>query len=280
MPNFAPMQNIKSWVKHWGSHWLYQKQMQPAAFESMRAQALSSDCSPLSKAAADLFTYHGEDGIIQAILHHIGDVPETFVDIGAGDCIKSNCAALAVHGGWKGLFVDANRSQLKTGERFYKHLKLDGLIFQPTYVRPDNVNEVIRAAGLNGNIGLLSIDVDGNDYWIWEAIEAIQPAVVVIEAKVEFGERNIVVPYAQSNHHSFDAQYNGASVEALRKLGVEKGYILAGANPQGYNLFFVQAHRMKPPLCAAATKELLQHPDTQSSFYPQTFFEQHKFITV
>lgn len=280
MPNFAAMQNIKSWVKRWGSHWLYQKQLQPAAFENMKEQALQAGGKVLSKAAADLFTYHGEDGIIQYILHHLGDVPEKFADIGAGDCIKSNCAALAIHQNWSGVFVDANKRQLSIGEKFYKKLELSGLVFRQAYVRPDNVNQILSTAGLKGEIGLLSIDVDGNDYWIWKAIEVVRPAVVVVEAKVEFGARSIVVPYAQSNHHSYDAHYNGASVEALRKLGEEKEYTLVGANPQGYNLFFVQNHLVKEPLVAVQTKSLLQHPDTLSSFYPEHFFQQHNFITV
>ena len=138
------------------------------------------------------------------------------------------------------------------------------------------------AGGLryNGKIGLLSIDIDGNDYWIWDSLEIIRPAIVVIEAKVEFGMKSIVVPYSNENHHRFDKRYNGASVEALHKLGVRKGYTLVGANAHAYNLFFIDNMYLKPPFQAVETATLLQHPETIKSLYPASFFESHTFVSI
>lgn len=97
-------------------------------------------------------------------------------------------------------------------------------------INTGNINDLISNYGYTGAIGLLSINIDGNDYWIWKAIEIIEPLVVMIEAKVEFGLRNIVVPYSEKNHHCYDKMYNGASVEALKNFGLQKGYTLVGAN--------------------------------------------------
>lgn len=230
----------------------------------------------LEEASFDIFTYHGEDGIIFYLASLSKGIPPTFVDIGSGDCIKSNCSTLAVHFGWEGLFIDKDKKQLDVGKRFYQRKRFEGslLEFVQAEITEENVNQVLRTAGFNEGVGLLSIDIDGNDYWIWKAIECIQPEIVVIEAKVEFGLRNLVVPYGKNNHHGADKMYNGASVEAIRLLGMKKGYKLAGANKQGYNLFFV---RSEYPVPETTSSDILNNPDIISSFYPDIFFETHKF---
>jgi hypothetical protein len=235
--------------------------------------------SQLADASLNVFTYHGEDGIILYLLDHLKNVPKTFVDIGAGDCIKSNCANLAFHYDWSGVFIDAQKEQLAIGRQFYESKIRRGasLTFYDTLVTRENVNQVIATGDIKGSIGLLSIDIDGNDYWIWEAINVIEPAIVVIEAKVEFGTRSIAVPYGNENHHSANSMYNGASVEALRRLGLKKGYKLAGANKYGYNLFFVKDASDLP---SATTESVLNYPETISSFYRDEFFEQHKFENI
>lgn len=230
----------------------------------------------LRDASYDIFTYHGEDGIIGFLLSRLSGVPPVFADIGSGDCIKSNCAYLAVHEGWKGCFLDTQAEQLEVGKKFYgaRGGKDNGIRFLQAYITPENVNGLLSGAGLNGEIGLLSIDIDGNDFWIWKAIGVIRPRIVVIEAKVEFGIDNRVVPYAKSNHHSADKMYNGASVEALKELGRQKGYKLAGANKQGYNLFFVQQHEL---IQEEQVVDILSDPEIRRSFYPPSFFMEHQF---
>lgn len=233
--------------------------------------------SKLSDASFDIFTYHGEDGIIAYLLEQLGNVSKQFVDIGAGDCVKSNCACLAFHFNWNGLFIDKSVGQLSVGRSFYKRKIEKGatIRFLDSNVTAENVNEIIVNAGISNEVGLLSIDIDGNDYWIWKALDIIQPRIVVIEAKVEFGHHSIVVPYGSENHHSTDSMYNGASVGALVKLGKEKGYKLVGANMQGYNLFFV---KYTEDLVEVTPADVLTHPETIRSFYPESFFNEHKFV--
>lgn len=245
-----------------------------AASKQALEKNMPTRVSRLAEASFDIFTDQGEDGIIHYLLGQMENVPSFFVDIGSGDCIKSNCATLAVHYGWKGLFIDRNKRQLSIGKEFYRKI-VPGheLEFIESEVRVDNVNELVATAKTR-EIGLLSIDIDGNDYWIWKAIEYIQPRLVVIEAKVEFGIRNLVVPYGSHNHHQADKMYNGASVEALRILGREKGYKLVGANRPGYNLFFVKNEELIPE---ANIADVLSAPETMQSVYPDAFFNSHVF---
>lgn len=229
----------------------------------------------LSDASFDLFTYHGEDGIILYLVQQLQHVPGLFVDIGAGNGIKGNCTNLAVHFNWNGIFVDKSKEQLSTGKEFYQKTKTEEYPkFVEAVITPSNINQVLTESGIPSDIGLLSIDIDGNDYWIWKAISVVHPRIVVIEAKVEFGLRNVVVPYGENNSREFDIRFNGASVEALRLLGEEKGYKLVGANKQGYNLFFVQASEDFP---ATDTKTLMDDPLIRKSFYPDSFFARYTF---
>jgi len=273
------MSNLKLWVKRNFSGIIYftrTKKNRNKITKNWLHSLVTLRLQKLSDASYNVFTYHGEDGILLYLLTKMENVPTTFVDIGAGDCIKSNCSNLVVHYDWQGVFIDQNKKQLAVGKRFYqsKINKGASLKFLEKTITKDNVNSVVQETGITGEVGLLSIDIDGNDYWIWKAVEIIQPRIVIIEAKVEFGERSIVVPYGDNNHHTADKMYNGASVEALRKLGLEKGYKLAGANKQGYNLFFVRINESFP---AETTEQVLNDPDTMKSFYPESFFHEHIF---
>ena len=276
------MQLLKTWIKRNFASQLYRHKCKREAGELFRSWIHSFSIDPdfpVQAASRDLFTYHGEDGIIAWLLSRLKDVPPVFADIGSGDCIKSNCASLAVHAGWTGYFIDSNDQQLEIGKSFYQKAGkgISFFSFINEKVTPFNVNDLLKKAGISGKTGLLSIDIDGNDYWIWKALDVIQPRIVVIEAKVEFGPGNYAVPYGDFNHHSGDARYNGASVDAFRRLGLEKGYKLVAANKQGYNLFFVQEQEN---IKTMSVEEVLSDPDTQQSFYKEDFFNSHRFVTV
>ncbi len=273
------MQSVKQFIKRFFGHWIYRRQKAAARkseLENWVKQFREKTGVTLSDTSFNVFTYHGEDGILGYLLSQLENIPETFVDIGSGDCIKSNCANLAVHFGWQGVFIDKDPKQLAVGKSFYKDKIKQGLSirFTEAEVTTSNVNQLIADAGYKNNVGLLSIDIDGNDYWVWKAIESIQPEVVLIEAKVEFGYKSLAVPYGLQNHHSVDREYNGASVAAIKKLGIAKGYKLVGANKQGYNLFFVKQERNLPE---ATVESVLDDPETTQSFYPESFFESHPF---
>ena len=153
----------------------------------------------ISDTGFKIFSQFEEDGMLLFIFSVIGMKYKTFVDIGANDCINSNCANFAVNFYWHGLFIDSDKNALDIGRHFYnKHP--DPWSYKPVFVCEkidrQNINPLIKNAGFEGPVDLLSIDIDGNDYWIWEAITVISPNVVIIEAKVEYGNPIIEVDEA------------------------------------------------------------------------------------
>src|SRR5215216_1123161 len=181
-----------------------------------------------------IFSQFDEDGVILFLLGAVGIGPARFVEVGGGDGVwASNCANLALNFGFDGLFIDGNQDLIKKGVKFYGDHP-DTHFYPPRFrqalVTKSNINQILSQAEFEGEIDLLSIDIDGNDYWIWEAIECIQPRIVVIETHVEFGMRSIVVPYKEDfawkpGMHPY---YMGASPLAMTKLADRLGYRLVG----------------------------------------------------
>jgi hypothetical protein len=112
-----------------------------------------------------------------------------------------------------------------------------------SFITRENINDLLRQSGFDEDLGLLSIDIDGNDYWVWEAIDSFRPRVVISEYNSVFGREPISIPYQADfyrtkAHHS--NLYYGCSLSALTHLADEKGYVLAGSNQRGNNAFFVR----------------------------------------
>ncbi len=231
--------------------------------------------------SCNVFTYHGEDGLLLYLITHLRQIPPLFVDIGSGDCVKSNCALPAIHLGWKGLFIDADPRNISIGKSFYAKIdltKFDPPSFLCTKVSPDNINELLEGQGIRGDIGLLSIDIDGDDYWIWKAIASLKPWIVIIEARIEFGGRSLAT--APGTHHP----HPGASVQAMCRLGLEKGYELCAHNRQGYNLIFVRKDLLQPGgasgerIRVLQPEVLLSDAAVRKGFFPDEYFEGKDFI--
>jgi hypothetical protein len=193
-----------------------------------------------------VFSEFDEDGIALFLLAVGGGPTCRFVDIGAGDGVfASNTANLALNLGFDGLFVEADESRVQRGRRFYsKHP--DTMVHPPAFVQAfvtrENVNDLIADAGFTGEIDLLSIDIDGNDYWIWQALEAVKPRLVIAEAHPELGRAEWVMPYDPE----FDARsvppgtWMGASPAAMIRLADSLGYRPVAANLYGFNIFFAR----------------------------------------
>ena len=211
-----------------------------------------------------VFSQFEEDGKLLYIFSILGMGKKTFVDLGSNDCVNSNCANLAVHFNWKGLFVDGDKNLIEIGKKFYKKTP-NFWSYKPKFVHAfltkKNVNNIIQTEGFEGEIELLSIDIDGNDYWIWESLEIIQPKVVIIECQLAFGLEEKVIPYREDFKEDVRNSNNyGASALALQKLGKQKGYRLVGANEYGNNLFFIKNGLAEVQLPEVSVESLLQHP--------------------
>ncbi|HUR30440.1 MAG TPA: hypothetical protein VMZ69_03355 [Saprospiraceae bacterium] len=211
-----------------------------------------------------VFSQFEEDGKILFILAVIGIKNSSFIEIGSDDGINSNCANLALNFGWHGLFIDANPRSISRGRYFYNHHP-NKFGYKPIFVHSKitrkNINDIIRQNGYAGEVDLLSLDIDGNDYWIWDAITEVNPRIVIIETHNIYGKRNIVVPY--DPEYSFPGkhpQYHGASPVAMVKLGNKKGYRLIGANELGFNFIFLRNDLGQDVLREVTIDEVLAHP--------------------
>lgn len=224
----------------------------------------------LSETGFRVFSQFEEDGKLLFIFSVIGMTNKTFVEIGADDGINSNCANLHFNFGWHGLFIDGNKSAIKRGKRFFSkhpHPWTYPPRFACEMVKRENINQIIKDNGFKGEIGLLSIDIDGNDYWVWEALEVVQPQVVIIETHNEFGYEDIVVPYDPD--YFFPGKhpvYHGASPIAMTKLAKQKGYRLVGANELGFNFIFVKNGLAEKEIPEVSVESVLQHPSTIEGF--------------
>jgi hypothetical protein len=181
-----------------------------------------------------------------------------FVEFGVEDYAEANTRFLLVNDGWSGLVMDASEENIRRIRRdpiSWQH----NLNSQQAFVTRENIDRLLADQGLTGDIGLLSIDIDGNDYWVWEAITVVTPAIVVVEYNARFGpDRAVSVPYdagfeRAKAHHSMI--YYGASLRALWLLGKRKGYALVGCNAAGNNAFFVRRDLLPAALAELRPEE-------------------------
>jgi hypothetical protein len=204
-----------------------------------------------------------EDGILLFLFAVIGYGNKTAVEICAGNGIECNTANLILNHGWWGYLFDGDERRVAIGTAFYRD-SVDTFLYPPRFkhawITAENVNDLIRGAGIEGEIDLLSLDVDGMDYWIWRAIECIRPRVVVCEThNIIAPDDALTIPYdphfviSVPDHHS-------ASLAAMAKLAAEKGYRLVGTHRYGFNAFFILNGIADELLPAVTPRECLKDP--------------------
>jgi hypothetical protein len=185
-----------------------------------------------------------EDGLVLALIKRIGFTSRRFVELGCG-MNGGNSGFLASELGWHGLMVDARDDAIrKIVIRFTGH----DVTARQRHLTRENVNEFITECGFNGEIDVLSIDIDGMDYWIWQSLTACHPRLVVIEYNWQFGaERAVTIPYSAAFDvdHVGHRAYHGASLAALVDLGRSKGYRLVAT--ERVNAFFLR-HDVAPEI--------------------------------
>jgi hypothetical protein len=201
----------------------------------------------IHRAEFKVYSQFGDDGIIQYLINNVEIEERTFVEFGVENYTESNTRFLLVNDNWRGLVIDgseANIESIKTDEIYWKH----DLTAVERFIDKNNINEIIAANNFSRPLGILSIDIDGNDYWIWESINVVDPAIVIVEYNSVFGkERAVTIAYdpafTRSEAHPSNL-YWGCSLKALCLLAEKKGYVFVGCNSNGNNAYFVRKDKV------------------------------------
>lgn len=192
-----------------------------------------------------VFSQSNEDGLIQYMINKINIPNKTFIEFGVQNYTECNTRFLLMNNYWSGLIMDGsedNMKQLRNSSLYWKH----SIQARDVFITKENINQLISDWNEAGNkdVGILSIDIDGVDYWVWESIDCIEPYIVICEFNPIFGSEAIVtIPY-QADFYRTKAHYSnlywGASLNAYVSLAKRKGYKLVCLNQMGNNAFFVR----------------------------------------
>jgi len=235
------------------------------AWEEEVAKPRHADPRRLPRYGFKVYAQNDEDGIIQEIFRRIGTASRIFVEFGVESGVECNSAKLLIEG-WRGLWIEAGQENAEAIRRRFAPFMASGqLTLLSRFVTAENIDALLGEAGMMGEIDLLGIDIDYNDYWVWKAITAVKPRVVVIEYNASLRPPlSLTVPY-DANGKWDGSNYYGASLEALVRLGRHKGYRIVGCSIAGVNAFFV-----REDLCGTAFLE----PATAAEHYepPRHFF--------
>jgi hypothetical protein len=198
-----------------------------------------SEALSLSPYEFKVYSQNGEDGVLAEIFRRIGAPGRFFVEFGIEWGVQGNSVFLADVMNWRGLFIEGSPEYYQ--RLFRKYRQNPRVTCLNAMVEPDVVEDLFRQGGVPEEPDLLSIDIDGNDFWVWQAIASFRPRVVAIEYNSSLAaEVTQVQPYRPGA--AWDGtDYFGASLGALRLLGEDKGYRLAHTDLEGVNAFFVRS---------------------------------------
>ena len=215
----------------------------------LAAQLTRQPLHNIQDAEFKVFSQFGEDGILQYLTRHTGIQPHerSFVEFGVENYTEANTRFLLGNDSWRGLVFDGSPrhvADIRASESYWRN----DLTAVAAFITAENIDSLIAKAGFSGSIGILSIDIDGNDYWVWQNITCIDPVIVVVEYNSVFGaDHAVTTPYDPSfnrTHAHYSNLYWGASIKAFHYLAARKGYALVGSNSAGNNAFFVRRDRL------------------------------------
>jgi len=182
---------------------------------------------------------NGEDGIFREVFGRIAVERRYLVEIGAGDGSESNGGMLIERFGWQALLIEGNSERAERLRR--RHEQRPNVHIHEEFVQPASVVRAFELHQVPCEFDLLSIDIDGNDYWIWEALSRWRPRLVVAEYNAGKGQAtDWVMPFTPD--HQWDGSSNfGASLTAFHRLAGQLGYTLIGTESAGVNAFFIRS---------------------------------------
>lgn len=209
-----------------------------------------------------VFSQWGEDGILQYLTANLDIRNKTFIEFGVEDFFESNCRFLMMKDIWRGFVIDGsekNIHRLRNSYFFWQY----PLASKVAFITADNINELLDESKFDRNLGILSTDIDGVDYFVLEqALEQWRPSILVVEYNALFGsDRAVSVPYDrefQRRLAHFSNVYYGASLPAFVHLASSFGYSLVGVNGAGSNAFFVRNELLNARVRAVKTEAVFR----------------------
>lgn len=217
-----------------------------------------------------VFSQFGDDGIIQFLLNNIDVYNKQFVEFGVENYEEANTRFLLECFNWKGLVIDSDINHIKhiKSQNYYWRNQLS---IYSDFITRKNINLILEKNNSIGDIGILSIDIDGNDYWIWEEINIVNPSIVIIEYNARFGdEESVTISYNENFDRKKSKEgniYYGASLSALSKLAKKKNYSLICTNSNGNNAYFVKNDLLK------SNNDLIKERSSKECFNINSFKE-------
>lgn len=225
------------------------------------------DVKRLSDAEFQVYSQWGDDGIIQWLIYKTGLSSKTFVEFGVQNYTESNTRFLVVNNNWEGLVMDGSAEDVA----YIKNdpiCNLHHLHAKCVFITKENINSLLSDLPFDGELGILSVDIDGNDYWVWKEINVVNPVIVISEYNAHFKLNTWTVPYksdfvrAPEGHKK---NYWGVSLQSLCDLAEEKGYYFVGCNSAGNNAYFVRKDKIGDikPLTAEEGYEFAKFRETK-----------------
>lgn len=191
-----------------------------------------------------VFSQFGEDGIIEWLVSKLDLQNKTFVEFGVENYLEANTRFLLLNRNWTGLVLDGstgNMDFLRSSATYWRN----DIQAQAAFITAENIQQLIEQNGFYGPLGILSIDLDGNDYWILKALGGLRPDILILECNPVFGDRHAVTVAYDPQFERFSAHHSGllfgASIVALSELAESRGYEFVGTCTNGLNAFFVRA---------------------------------------
>ena len=214
-----------------------------------------SNPKKLNRFEYNVFSQSGGDGILEEIFKRIGTTNKFFVEFGVSNGLENMTASLLMQG-WKGCWFEGSTSFFGQIEKSFSLLINERKLFvKNSFITAENIQALFKEKTIPQEFDLLSIDIDGNDYWVWKAITEYKPRVVVIECNPFWGPSISWVMKYNPTHVWDRTTYYGTSLKALEILGKEKGYILVGVSLMGNDAFFVRKDLVGEKFFAPYTSE-------------------------
>lgn len=189
------------------------------------------------------YSQNGEDGIILSLLSRIGVENHYIVEIGTEDGRECNSANMILNFGWHACLIECDPGMAQSAVGYFQDSAGGRVRVMHALATPENINDLLAEGGVPRQVDILSIDIDSHDYWLWQAVQIIEPRLVVIEYNASFGPAlSVTIPYGEPPPLTRlqTRYYQGASLKALQRLGLRKGYQLVAGDSKGVNAFFVR----------------------------------------